>query len=132
MIYKRFKLWTILAFTTVLLSPAAVQGQDYQLMVRPAKCVSLTQGNVCYQTVSFHWQAPAEVNMCLFRQEQELPLKCWEEAKQGNFKHEFASDRSQRYQLRLRNEEAVLVETVVEVKWVYKGRQNNRYGWRVF
>ena len=128
---KQTKLGMIILAAVVLHSGVA-GAQDYRLMAKPAKCVSLTQGNICYQTVSFHWQAPKESAMCLLQQGQSQPLKCWRQADQGVYKHEFASDRSLGYQLVLQSDGSVLAETDVEVKWVYKGRKNNRYGWRVF
>jgi hypothetical protein len=132
MMGKQTKFGTMLIFAAVVLQPGLAKALDYQLIAKPAKCVSLNQGNICYQTISFHWQAPKESAMCLFQQEQEQPLKCWEQGGQGVYKHDFTSDRSLGYRLILQSNGSVLAETAVEVKWVYKGRKNNRYGWRVF
>ena len=116
----------------VLMLLGSVQAQEVQLQVQPAKCVSLNQGTICYQNIQLEWHAEQSADYCLFQQGQEQPLQCWQQQSQGRLKFEFAHDQTQHYILKKKREDQILATTVVEVKWVYKGRRNNRFGWRVF
>lgn len=119
----------------VLLLPIESSAQEsideVQLTSTPAKCVSLKQGRTCYQDIAFRWKSNTVANYCLYQQDEDEPIKCWPQQKQGYVDYHFAQTKSLNYFLRLKNQEDNIATTTVEVKWVYK-RHSDRYGWRIF
>jgi hypothetical protein len=109
-----------------------VIAHDGVLEAQPAKCVSLKQGNVCYAKVTLHWHTAKTGDYCLYQLEQEQPLQCWQQVTQGKHRFEFAFPATQHYQLRGADQQEVIAQTRVEVKWVYKSRRDRRFNWRVF
>ena len=109
----------------------SVFADEVTLISHPAKCVSLKQGNTCYQTINLQWQAENKADYCLFNEAQGEALKCWSGQKQGEYVFEFSSAETQHYVLRQQGSNENLAQSSVEVKWVYKVRRN-QFGWRVF
>jgi hypothetical protein len=113
------------------LSSSTLQAEEVTVISQPSKCVSLKQGNICYQDISIQWHAPHASDYCLFQQQKTEPLKCWQGVNQGIYNFEFSSAQTQQYVIRQQGENEDLGHAVIEVKWVYKERRN-QFGWRVF
>lgn len=116
-----------------LLSQTAAAGDGAALLLAsPGKCVTMKQGQLCYQDISLKWQTVQTGDYCLFLEGSDQALHCWQQAGTGEFEHEFARRESSRYQLRRGDSDEVIGEAVVTVKWVYQRRSNHGFGWRVF
>jgi len=103
-----------------------------QLSVKPDRCIALYQGQVCYQTVTFHWQTPEYGEYCLFIQNQANPLLCWMGDQRNTYAQEFKSKQSVVYEIRTKGSKEILFETKVKVAWVYKSNRKSNSGWRLF
>lgn len=114
-----------------LLTVKSVLAVEINLASQPAKCVSLKQGNICYQEVHMQWSSSETADYCLYNQAQEKPLKCWQQMDSGEYEFDFAFPQTQQYVLRYKGRAKDLANAVIEVKWVYKARRN-RFSWRVF
>lgn len=111
--------------------PVPQQHPAASLLLTPARCVALHQGQTCYQQVQISWSTSLAGNYCLYQQDQVLPLRCWQGQTQGNVEYEFAGETSQ--QLQLRDAEKILIaESTLEVAWVYKASSRRKTHWRLF
>ena len=103
---------------------------ENSLSLTPAKCVTLKQGNTCYQDLKVSWQADQLGYYCLFNSQNVEPEKCWKQANKGRVSFEFSGEKSVDYQLLKMPEKLPILQKHFSVKWVYKARPNNR--WRLF
>lgn len=101
------------------------------LLLTPARCVALHQGQVCYQHVQISWSSSAVGNYCVYQQERAAPLQCWQQQSEATLEFEYASDRSSVFQLK-HAEEQVVAESTLEVAWVYKTNTRRKTHWRLF
>ena len=103
---------------------------DSSLNLAPAKCVTLNQGNTCYQELKVTWQADSKGHYCLLNSVKEAPVNCWFNVNKGSYNFEFSGVQSVDYQLVKMPIKAPVAQQHFSVKWVYKARPNNR--WRLF
>ncbi len=132
--------WIALLLTTAAVAiagePPPVSGTPVardtsSLLLTPARCVALHQGQVCYQHVQISWSSFAQGNYCVYLESQSQPLHCWQEQTQGAFNFEFASDTA--WVLQLKNgQQQVVAEATMEVAWVYKANTRRKTHWRLF
>lgn len=101
------------------------------LLLTPARCVALHQGQMCYQRVQVSWSSFAPGNYCLYQEPQTQPLHCWQEQTQGTYVFEFASDTARVLQLK-NGQQQVVAESTMEVAWVYKANTRRKTHWRLF
>lgn len=101
------------------------------LLLTPARCVALHQGQTCYQQVQIFWSTSQVGNYCLYQQEHAEPLHCWQGQTQGDFAYEFAGEASRQLQLRDAGK-MLLAESTLEVAWVYKASSRRKTHWRLF
>ena len=115
-------------------SVAALAGDDngYSLVTQPSKCISLNRGLVCYQKVHMQWIAPEPGDYCVVQAQSGVARKCWSRQQSGSLAFEFAETDSRVYALRRRNSDENLATVQIEVKWVYKRRRKDHFGWKVF
>lgn len=97
----------------------------------PDTCVTLQQGNECFQPITVSWQAPMSGDYCVHLSGEPKPLQCWQSATSGHYLFEFRSSRSRSMQLRRANQADDLDTAAVDVKWVYRQRRAG-IRWRVF
>ncbi len=97
----------------------------------PLKCVTLKQGNDCYQDIEVEWQSELPGNYCLYLSSQEAPLKCWSNTEKASLKFEFIGSNSSKISLIETDTNKLLGQVMIEVKWVYRNRSRN-LSWRVF
>jgi hypothetical protein len=108
-----------------------VSAADISLTSKPAKCVSLKQGNICYQDILMQWQASEVGDYCLYNQLEPEPIQCWQGNDHGQYSFEFNFAETQQYVMRQQDQSEDLAVATIEVKWVYKVRRN-QFSWRVF
>jgi len=131
--------YTLFGVLVVMVSPlsrvnAADQKTDsgIELRVSPDRCVALTQGQICYQTIIFTWEATEENEYCLFQKSKRLPLVCWEKASAGKVTIEFESPETLHFELKLGQEGKIVGESEIMVTWVYGKQKKRRTSWRLF
>lgn len=112
--------------------PAVAGERAAELRASPGQCVTMKQGQHCYQDIRLSWRAAEAGDFCLYLEGGDAPLHCWRQAGAGEFEHEFARRESRRYLLRRGDSGEVVAEALVAVKWVYQRRSNHGFGWRVF
>ena len=106
--------------------------QKTQLQPKPNRCVALHQGQVCYQEIILSWQVDQVSEYCLYQENAEHPLHCWEGVSAGQYHYAFASDTSIKLQLVKMPSKTLVTETLVEVAWVYKANTRRKTHWRLF
>lgn len=129
--YKRIlSSLALLTLSSVLLNTASAE--EFVLTSKPSKCISLSEGLVCYQKIRMGWEAPDAGDYCIVQLTTGKHLQCWIHQRQGEHVFEFAEKQSETYELRREGESNGLASTRVEVKWVYKTKHRDRLRWRVF
>lgn len=134
----RLKYGSILSLTVscLLSSQLAVADelifQSPALTAKPNRCISLHQGQVCYQSVVFNWQLAQPGNYCLYQQASKTPLQCWQATEHASYQYEFESNMSLSFYLRETTSQVMIGKTQVTVAWVYKTKRNSSSGWRLF
>ncbi|HTF95198.1 MAG TPA: DUF3019 domain-containing protein [Cellvibrio sp.] len=101
------------------------------VLLSPARCVALHQGQMCYQRVQVSWSSSVNDDYCIYQEDREEPLRCWQQQTQGVMEFEFASDGSQQMQLK-NAQQQVVAESALEVAWVYKANTRRKTHWRLF
>lgn len=112
-------------------SQAANDSPASTLLLTPARCVALHQGQICYQQVQVSWSSSDADDYCLYQQHEVQPLQCWKAQTQGVYEFEFASDGSRVLQLKNASQH-VVAESTLEVAWVYKSNTRRKTHWRLF
>lgn len=128
---KQHSLLMLILSTVLCLTLQSASAAEIKLTSQPAKCVSLKQGNICYQDIVMRWQASLAADYCLYHKIEPEPLKCWQAQDHGEYKFEFKFAETQQYVLRQQGQDEDLAQSSIEVKWVYKVRRN-QFSWRVF
>jgi len=121
-----------LVLSGVSLTVLAGDLNGYSLVTQPSKCISLNRGLVCYQKVQMYWITPEADDYCIVQVQSGATQKCWSRQQSGSLAFEFAETDSQQYALRKRNADKNLATVQIEVKWVYKRRRRDHFGWKVF
>lgn len=106
--------------------------KSWVLDIQPKKCVTLRQGQICYQDVDISWYASINDNYCLYIEKEDKPVRCWQKSTKGHLSIEFQGEYTQKFLLRKEGDQKNLASTILEVKWVYKNQRNLRTGWRMF
>jgi len=101
------------------------------IVLKPAKCVSLRQGQVCYADVELQWNASQSGNYCLQSSTQATPLLCWNAKRSGQFSGEISADKNVVFTLTAEGADSVLASAEMELAWVYK-KKRTAVSWRVF
>jgi hypothetical protein len=101
------------------------------VLLTPARCVALHQGQVCYQRVQISWSSSVVDNYCIYQENLTNPLHCWQQQNQGTLVYEFASDDSRLLQLK-NSRQQTIAESTLEVAWVYKANTRRKTHWRLF
>ena len=107
-------------------------GNESQLQIKPARCIALHEGQVCYQTLHIIWQADIVDNYCLYQQGDNTPLLCWENVAGGAGSVEFANNTSAKLLLVRKRDGQAIAEFMMEVAWVYDAGSHRESHWRVF
>lgn len=105
---------------------------DNILRIKPARCIALHQGQVCYQTLKIEWQADVEDSYCLYQQDNKTPLLCWDNMAAGRGSYEFEGASTRKFILVRKRDNKALAEVPVEVAWVYDSSSRRESHWRIF
>lgn len=121
---------------TAVLAEKAFAETTASMEMTPDRCVAMTEGQTCYQTVTVLWESTELESYCLYEENSETALVCWDNAKQGKTKLAFESSESVTYRLRLKKPPSetkkVVAEHNVLVTWVYSKTKKRRNSWRLF
>lgn len=117
---------------TVSAAAQLSEPDEVMMRLRPQRCVALHQGQQCYQSLRITWQSMQLRDLCLFVDEVEQPLVCWQAAAQGEFRYEFEGDRSLTFRLQDEDSTAPVAEAELEVAWVYSRNTRRKSHWRIF
>jgi len=102
------------------------------LHAHPHTCVAMRRGNVCYQDVELVWTGTGPGAFCLHRAATDEALACWRDRERERHVHRYASESSERYELRREGAATALATATVGTAWVYRNRRRVLSGWRLF
>ena len=112
-----------------LLPETSLAASKTELVLKPAKCVSLRQGQICYADVELIWNSTQIGDYCLYASIQDKPLTCWQKEASGQFSGELSADHNIRFTLKKGN--VIVGEAELQMAWVYKKKRSS-VSWRVF
>lgn len=102
-----------------------------KLIIKPKKCVSLHEGQMCYQKVTFQWLPLKEEPLCLYLTGSSKPMTCATTSERVTFTLNFKASEQQTFELR--SDSGDIVSTAsIDVVSVYKGQRRATTGWRLF
>ena len=135
-LFKTLTKWTCLLLLIMTSADVFAQNQDVHaqhasIRLKPAKCVSLHQGQVCYADVELSWQSQEKQSYCLLSNTQSKPLACWKNASEGVFSGEVSSNTNVLFTLIKQGDSTPLASAEMKMAWVYKKRRA-AVSWRVF
>ena len=128
-------------FTTLALPNTFIVAQSEQekqvselptLEIKPTKCVSLKQDQICFTHVDITWQTRENNDYCLYSSQQKLPLQCWLSTPNESFSHEIKMSQDVTYSLTNKKTNQILVSEVLPLAWVYKKEKFSHSSWRIF
>lgn len=120
-------------FVTELQNKTVEDISTATLRLEPARCIALHRGQTCYQRTKILWKLSAISDVCVFDEESEKPIQCWEAANQGILKIDFQSSSDKVYFLK--SGKKVIASTEMRVAWVYNRggkRVAKKQSWRMF
>lgn len=106
--------------------------QGNQITIKPARCIALHEGQVCYQTLRIEWFASTADHFCVKRRDSDALLMCWENSSRGQFQYEFSANTKTEFVLIRKQDAQALATAVEEVAWVYNASSRRESHWRVF
>ena len=101
------------------------------LSIQPEQCVSMREGLDCYAKVTVSWQSSDNADYCLYSDQSQQALQCWQGKHSGDFYREVVSNKDVRFFMTKQQEILELASTEMRVSWVYK-RKRSPVSWRVF
>lgn len=104
-----------------------------QFSLKPRLCV-LSEGEaVCRDTIEIKWTAKQARSLCLYKNDDEQPLRCWDSVAQGAHVIELAASQNIDFSLREKNRDTYLVTQAFEVvQQSTNYRRRNRNPWSFF
>lgn len=137
---------SILCFL-VGMSPFSVVSADTipsPIKLSSEQCVTLNQGQVCYQKIRFRWKLSVKKmallsrksntnkSICLSSNQTKKVLKCWKNTNSGKYQIDFQSSNDVIFTLHTEDMKTPLARTAVKVVWVYQYNPRVRKSWRLF
>lgn len=124
----------MILFALFALLPFSVHAQSETDLfnVKPNRCIALHQGQTCFMSVRFEWQTPETGDYCLFDDFNSSPLICWSGNGLASFRHEFESSKNVVYEIREKQNQQLILQTLVKISWVYKSNNRSKSRWRLF
>lgn len=102
------------------------------LKVTPARCVVFREGQYCAENIQVHWQAFRVGSYCIHNDDNQQPIKCWENLAKGSLFIDQKITKSSRYLLKEKGKGSILASDMVTLVWVYEAIRKNRATWRLF
>lgn len=115
-----------------LVAHAQQQESKAELIIKPTKCVSLKQDQVCFVNVDITWRAPETGDYCVSSSQQTEPLQCWSSTQKGQLSQEIEMSKDVIFKLTNDAGDKVIVTTVLPLAWVYKKEKFSHSSWRIF
>ncbi len=104
-----------------------------QFSIKPRLCVLAAGEEVCHDELTVKWSAALARSLCLYQSDKEQPLRCWENATQGEYQFELTASVTTDFQLRENITQKPLSDQRFQV--VYndkKYRRGRRNPWSFF
>jgi hypothetical protein len=120
-------------FLSLTISVNAQEGSELSnaLSAKPERCIALNEGQMCYQQISFTWQAKKSAYYCLRIVDENKQLFCWENSKQASYDYDLQSKTNKTFEL-IDAKGNVIATTSIEIAWVYKAKSQRPVTWRLF
>ncbi|MCE2594471.1 DUF3019 domain-containing protein [Motilimonas cestriensis] len=122
--------FALMSFMPSLAYSKTLPSTDY-ISVKPEKCVALREGRQCLADVAFDWQTAVVGDYCLVEKEALTVVRCWQGTSSGRYRLAFSKQQTTQFLLVVKDTNRVVLETEVEVSWVYKTKHKKRR-WRLF
>lgn len=126
------KITAVLLFVFMQFNIPFTLAQEAQLQVKPGRCISLHEGQVCYQKLIIQWQSLIADNYCLYQKSNPVALLCWDNVAQGSGAYEFSGSMSTDFILVRKRDEHILAEFKIDVVWVYDASSRRESHWKIF
>jgi hypothetical protein len=133
-IFREKSIWLLWIAICLSVSRPAIADDliiSTQLKVKPASCVALHRGQLCFQNIRFFWEAIDELEYCLYSDTHERLLFC-ANGDSDEFIHDYASETSESFSLRLSTTGLSVATITVNTAWVYRTGKRSSSGWRLF
>lgn len=114
-------------------TPASAADPDFELKVRPSICISYDSASPCVMSMQLSWASPRIADVCLREAQREEPLRCWDDALEGQHEIQYSDTADSRYWLVDANTQSVLAETEVVVinRDLRDSRKRRRHVWSI-
>lgn len=123
----------LLLTTTALSCRLSAQSiNEFSLTSNTKQCVALRQGQQCYKTITFRWQAQQLDDYCIVELSTRKIIQCWQQQDHGDVNVKFESADDETYALRKQNQTDNLASTDITISWAYKPKPEKSGGWRLF
>lgn len=120
-----------LALLTLAL-PLAYADEDTTLTVSPSICLLAPGEKTCRMNVVLRWQSPSTRFACLVRLARDGTLRCWQDARRGDYRDVHEASATTRYSL-TGQEDETLATAEVDVLAVQptdrRRARRNRHVW---
>lgn len=128
---KKWPRW-LLCICVLAASCHIFAAENAQLNVRPTRCISLHEGQVCYQKVNITWKTELADDYCLHLHDSKTPLMCWSNLASAKWSYEFEGSSTQKIVLLRKQDAKLMAEVSIEVAWVYNASSRRESHWRIF
>lgn len=112
---------------------AGASAADSALELKPSICALAENQVLCEERVDIRWHSDYPDALCLFVDQSEQPLACWQDKDQGEFHYEARTEQSLTFQLRAERDDQLLASRLFEVIREYtEFRSRRRKPWNFF
>lgn len=103
-----------------------------EFSLKPRLCVLTHTEDACYDELQVRWSAPQAMNLCLFQNELDHPLKCWQDVKEGEHRFMISAAQDVTFHLREQNHMTIASESFAVIHDQKKYRRQRRNPWSFF
>ncbi len=101
--------------------------------LKPRLCVLAEGEEICRDQLDVRWSSEQKRSLCLYQDDEPMPLQCWSDATSGEFQFTLTASNSTNFQLRAANSEQALGQEMFEVVYQQKKyRKQRRNPWTFF
>lgn len=123
------RLLAIFATAIAALSTLAADGVPFiEFSIKPRLCVLSEGEELCQDELEIAWASETPRSLCLFRSDQEVPIRCWEEEQSGSHRFAIEVANDVNFHLREADDDMLLVTQAFEVvhdNTQYRRRRRN-------
>jgi hypothetical protein len=106
---------------------------DMRFSVKPRLCVLAQDEESCHDVLEIRWSTRDKKSLCLFQSSKRLPLRCWEDEREGSHTVEIHTGEDIDFQLQEVGANELLVSQSYEVvQDQEKYRRRRRNPWSFF